>query len=845
MESWALAFLSSTAMAEPAHNYTRLPGKLRDELGISRSDYDGARRSRNGPRKRKELRKAARVERKTKHTPIKRKVPERILPVEAKSKATKRCPGYNKPLKSILKAPREQTTSSPPSSPPTKIAGQIKKRLLEEDAEIATLEKALGIKNSANLPKSFEDDGLHDLLEGLDDDAIAPTTSPGKRHRPEGYEWLENKRRKLQIKAELENNSREEEVLSEDSSGEYDESLGESDGSLNDDDDESENEDGNPFDGFGEGESASEDKTNLHPETAARRPRENPYVAPSIASEDVAPAKYVPPSLRDKDSSQTEELSRLRKQLQGLLNRLSEANILSIVGDIEKLYLTNPRQDVSTTIIDVLIGLLSDPSTLQDTFLILHGGLIAALYKTVGTEFGAQAIQRIDAEFSQHYGSNHRAGFVDKRLLNLVNLVADLYNFQVIGSNLVYDYIRQLLTELSETNTELLLKIIRSAGPQLRQDDPSSLKTIIHSLQHQIAEASEGSVSTKMKFMMEMMNDLKNNCMKTGIASSSITSEHVIRMKKTLGTLNQQRVKASEPLRISLKDLRESDRRGKWWLIGSSYKGMNQEAGDREATNRGGENRTVEATDLTYDATGDLLQLAKEERMNTSVRQTIFIAIMSATDFNDAYLRLMKFRLKKTQELEIPKVLIHCAKSEEIYNPYYTLLARKLCSDRKLKMGFQFSLWDVFKQLDGESQEFEGESEDEETKLSLRAIVNLARTFGGLIADGGLGLGVLKNLNLAYLQPSMQTFVEILLTTTILQAGKADDAVSCEKALMSIYTSPKEMPEMARGLHYFIKKFVSGSDVTGDKHDRIVLKWGCKVAGKALKGFMSRTMYEA
>ena len=831
-------------MAEPTRTYTRLPGKIRDELGISRSDYEGRRKSLNEPRMRKEQRKAARVEKRTRNAPIKRKIPQRILPVEKIPKTT-RPSSSNKLLKSILKSPKKQTSPSPPSFPAPKIARQGKKKLSEEDAEIATLEKALGIKNRSKLPKSFEEDGLDDLLDGLDDDdALAPSSSPGKRQRTEEDEWLENKRRKANSAADWEEVSGNGEAFSDGSSQEDDEFLNESD-SSGDQDDESNEDSGALFDGFDEVGHASDSEIDSQPSKAERRPRENPYVAPPTASKDAAPAKYVPPSLRDKGSSETEELSRLRKQVQGLLNRLSEANMLSIVGDIEKLYLTNPRQDVTTAILDVLIGLLSDPSTLQDTFLILHSGLIAALYKTIGTDFGAQSIQRIDAEFSQHYGKDSKPGVVDKRLLNLVNLIADLYTFQVVGSVLVYDLIRQFLTELSETNTELLLKIVRTAGPQLRQDDPSSLKAIINSLQHQIAEAGEKGVSTKMKFMMEMMNDLKNNRVKTGIAASSMASEHIIRMKKTLGTLNQKRTKASEPLRVSLKDLRESDQRGKWWLIGSSYKGGDHDGVDQEATPRREESDLVDTADFHYDLNGDLLQLAKEQRMNTSVRQSIFIAVMSATDYNDAYLRLMKLRLKKAQELEMPKVLIHCAKAEKIYNPYYTLLARKLCSDRKLKMAFQFSLWDVFKQLDGESQEYEGDSEGEEAKLSLRAIVNLARMFGGLIAEGGLGLGVLKNLNLTYLQPGTQTFIEILLTTVILQVGKAGDEALQERTLVDVFTAPKEMPDMARGLRYFVKKFVSGSDVTGDGHDREVLKWGCKVAEKALQRVMSRTMYEA
>lgn len=254
--------------------------------------------------------------------------------------------------------------------------------------------------------------------------------------------------------------------------------------------------------------------------------------------------------------------------------------------------------------------------------------------------------------------------------------------------------------------------------------------------------------------MIETINNLKNNRMKTGIAASTIASEHTIRMKKTLGTLNMRSIRAGEALRIGLKDLRESEKRGKWWLIGASYKDEGQNNAEEEATGKINVRTKDASTEvmMTVDASTDLVQLAREQRMNTDVRRSIFIAIMSATDYKDAYLRLQKVRLKKAQELEIPKVLIHCAAAEKAFNPFYSLLARRLCSDRKLKMAFQFSLWDLFKRMgegqDGSEEDSDDHDEDSANKLSLRSLVNLAKLYGTLISDGGLTMSVLKVSNL-------------------------------------------------------------------------------------------------
>jgi nucleolar MIF4G domain-containing protein 1 len=248
--------------------------------------------------------------------------------------------------------------------------------------------------------------------------------------------------------------------------------------------------------------------------------------------------------------------------------------------------------------------------------------------------------------------------------------------------------------------------------------------------------------------MVETMNNLKNNRVKTGIAASNIASDHIIRMKKTLGTLNTQSIRGIEPLRVGLEDLRDSEKRGKWWLVGASYKDKTHEDCNQDGSNQRDQGVQLKGENETLNNTStDLIQLAREQRMNTDVRRSIFVAIMSATDYKDAHNRISKLRLKKNQELEIPRVLIHCASAEENYNPFYSLISRRVCSERKLKMAFQFSLWNLFKRMgeDRESkQEDPDDDEDKDDELQLRSIVNLAKLFGVLIAEDGLGIGVLK-----------------------------------------------------------------------------------------------------
>lgn len=247
--------------------------------------------------------------------------------------------------------------------------------------------------------------------------------------------------------------------------------------------------------------------------------------------------------------------------------------------------------------------------------------------------------------------------------------------------------------------------------------------------------------------MIETINNLKNNRMKTGVLASAVNSEHFTHMKKVLGTLNSRNLKATEPLRIGLKDIRNSEKRGKWWLVGASWRDESaRDAAERKPVQEVEAGNFADADDLAD--TTNLLQLAREQGMNTEVRRAIFVAVMTATDYKDAHARLLKLNLKRAQEAEVPRVLVQCVGGEAIYNPYYALIARKMCSERRMKMAFNFALWDALKRM-GETaldDDDEPDASDDEGggELTARKVVNLAKFFGNLVAGGAMSLAALK-----------------------------------------------------------------------------------------------------
>lgn len=702
------------------------------------------------------------------------------------------------------------------------VSRAVRAKLEEDDDEIAALEKKLGMKGKKK--SKIGDDELDWLVDGSDEETSVGYA--GKRKRPEDDAWLQEKRRKAGMKVKPATEAVE--IESEDGDNE------------DDDDDEMEN----PFsddeagsDDFGDFDSGDEED---EPTPPPKKERENPYVAP--VPKDAAPTgKYIPPSLRKAAASDEEMLKQLRRQLQGLLNRLSEANMLSILQSVEEVYQKSARQHVTSTMIDLLVNLVSDPSILNETFLILHAGFATALFKVVGTDFGAQMLEQIIAGIDRSRVADAGEG---KSTLNLIGFLSYLYTFQLTGSAIMFDYIRIFLEGLSEANTELLLRMIRTAGAQLRSEDPSALKDIVLLLQRSVAEVGEEKLSVRTKFMIETINNLKNNRVKTGVAASQVSSEHTNRMKKTLGTLSARTSKSTEPLRISLADIRDVDKKGKWWLVGASYHDPAKLVG---GTSSGSTTKSrQEDLDAGYetDTPGKVSssKLAKAQGMNTDVRRAIFMSILDASDIQDAHMRLLKLHLKNKQQLEIPRVLLHCASTEIAYNPYYTLIARKLCGDRKIRKAFQFALLGILRRM-GEQGANEDDMEVEpEEQMDTSKVVNMAKLYGTLIADGGLSIAALKTLNFTYMQPKTTTFSEVLLTTIFLQAhkkanlrgDKAASKIAFEKLVKDAFVQAGSRPEMVQSLRYFLETTIASAELANGKTERKAVKNGCEHAVQAL-----------
>ncbi|KAF0396836.1 ARM repeat-containing protein [Gigaspora margarita] len=551
---------------------------------------------------------------------------------------------------------------------------------------------------------------------------------------------------------------------------------------------------------------------------------------------------YLPPHIRDKiatlDVSETDKIKseqqiRLQRQLQGLLNRLSESNIENIIMSIKELYDKHIRHDVISTLTKLVLNMISSKTVLLDQFVILYAAFVAALYKTIGIDFCANFVQALVEEFEGFHSQFNRSKDTKdidynggKECINLVVLISELYNFRVVSCILIYDIIRVFVIDLTDLNVELLLKIIRNSGYQLKQDDPSSLKEIIQQVQIEINKKDPNSFGSRTKFMIETIMKLKNNRLKQ--QSLVINTECILRMKKFLANLGKKiHVQAIEALKVSLDDIRSIDTKGKWWLVGSSW---TANMTDNQSTSIARHPAVSEV----------LLNLAKQQKMNTDVRRSIFVVLMSSEDYIDAFERLLKLGLKEVQAREIPRVLLHCCGNENTHNPYYSLIAQRLCDyDHSFKVTFKYCLWDFLREC--------GESDvggimlksmpvtNTPEKISLRRIVNLTKLFAWLIVNEGLSVISLKTVTFTKLQSQSRLFFQLFFSNIILtqNTNKRNPQL-----LAKIFINAVHDPTLAQGIMFFLHHFVKAGDIL-EEEEKDIVEWGCDVIKKVIRRSLS------
>ena len=699
-----------------ARSTTRLPAALREELGIDEANHRSHRHAKKPRLNSISSRKAARKEkRQSKHAsrppkpksvplapPASKTVEKTHMDVTSSTRPTK----TSKPVRAIEgSAPSatrvvmdpftgQMASSSKLTASSTKAPTKLE-LMMREHGDTSTRESARKPTRALSMAEQQEEDEIawleHQLygrkrkhhIEGDDVDDLLDDLD---QFHPGMYDEDEDNHADL---AELDSDAN----VDEDSEAENEEEIT---GDKEEEEDDEKVEDAEEEEMENEDIRADDEQVKSHLD---ERPK-NVLAASSQAS---TKFKYVPPALRhqvNKSESLSVEQQKLRRHVNGQLNRLAEGNLDTIVSELEGLYRIFARSDVTSTITELCLDTIAARTNLSESIVVLYAALITSLHRLVGAEFGANVLQscvsRFLTSYSQMMARSNSTEQGDESLsawsrecANLIMLLCHLFNLKMLSAIILYDMVRLLLGQsflhmvtgideqkpITEIDIELLLRIVQSSGQQLRHADGESLKAIVELTQQCMrdAPASAATVaqSSRARFMLESLAHLRQKGRHLG-RESSATAESLQRLSKYVSSLERKRtVRAHSALQVGLQDLQDAEKRGRWWLVGAAWTGKDDSgpapdavAGvpipSTAAAAAAPKSQGVDLDASDDESTIDLTRLARTQGMNTDARRMVFSTLMSSLDYMDAAHNLMQLKLNDVQRREVIRVLVHC-----------------------------------------------------------------------------------------------------------------------------------------------------------------------------------------
>ncbi|KAJ8024885.1 Nucleolar MIF4G domain-containing protein 1 [Holothuria leucospilota] len=547
-------------------------------------------------------------------------------------------------------------------------------------------------------------------------------------------------------------------------------------------------------------------------------PKMDPYGNVMGQEEEKSSSTYIPPHRRammmgeNLDEKRKVELQKLRRQLKGLLNRLSASNVTSISREVESLYQTRSRNDMNETLCSLIQESLVMRSMSADRLVMEAVLLISILHFNIGSEVGAHFLQSMAVKFDELHRNLKSDDLENKECDNAVLVLVHLYNFRIVHCCLMYDIIKRLVDSFTEQDIEMLLLLLKNAGMSLRKDDPLALKEIILLIQGKAASCSEEfRQQSRVSFMLETIAALKNNDIRK-IGNTNL--EHLDNLRKALRNLTKNRDHSTESnLRIPLEDLLSADQKGRWWIVGSAWTGHGPNSINKKIVSTDSSVPVIKVDESTSEK---IMELSRQQRMNTDLRRSIFGLVMTAEDYQDCVDKLLQLGVKTKQEKECVLVVIDCCQQERQFNPYYAHVLSKLCHfDRKFRIAFQFAYWDRFKILD---------------QVSKTQLNNLACLYAHLLLTKASSLSILKVIEFADISKNTANFLKKLLLKVL--AEKPDQIKMVFEAVAGIDKLSHLRDMLSLFLHHFILKQVGSRS----EEEQCDLKEKIAVAESSLKG---------
>jgi nucleolar MIF4G domain-containing protein 1 len=493
----------------------------------------------------------------------------------------------------------------------------------------------------------------------------------------------------------------------------------------------------------------------------------------------------------NKDISKKEIINKFQREINSLLNKIAESNISLLVPDMFKKIEEFKNNIKDNFILFDLITKISLKLLLNQEITNLPiTSCICSFISLCHFKFGNNFIYFYLKNLFEEIEYLKNEEIPKYKIKNFIFEIIHFYIFQNITSTLVYSLIKYLIDNFNENNSEFLLLLLSYTGIEIRKEDPENLKIIVSEVKKKYnnRKINNSLDLSKLQFAVEMIEDIKQNkYLKFNL------SEKFSFFKNFVNNNSNTSLKKGEKIECDIETISKID-------LNTISNSNNNEISENSNINNIKLDNYLPNDDILDDKTNKILELKmKKMNISTNLKKMIFTSIVTASDVNDAFERLMRLSLKKEQKREIIKIILQLCSEEKCYNPFYEFLLNDLMSvDKNNKYTYHYCIWDYMKIFENYNQS------------ELKKIHNLSKLTGNLLIREKIGLPVLLHFKFEESDDKVKIFVLFVLDFYF---EKSDQSKT--KLLFAKLVKNDEHVEWAQHLfHFLVQQFSQEIDIS-------------------------------
>ncbi len=501
-----------------------------------------------------------------------------------------------------------------------------------------------------------------------------------------------------------------------------------------------------------------------------------------------------PKSMFKKDNNQeitrTEIINKFQRELNSLINKIAESNISFLIPDMfNKIDEFNKKIKDNFILFDIITKISLKLLLNQEITNLPITSCVCTFISLSHFKFGNNFIYFYLKSLFEEVEYLKNEEIPKYKIKNCIFEIIHFYIFQNITSKLIYSLIKFFIDNFNENNSEFLLLLLSYTGINIRKEDPENLKDIITEVNkiYNNMKLTNSSDLSKLKFAVEMIEEIKQNkYLKFNL------SERFAFFKNLVNNNSNTSLKKGEKIECDIETISKIDLK----LICNSN---NIEIAENTNVNDIDLNNIIPNDDLLDDKTNKILEnKMKKMNISTNLKKMIFTSIVTASDINDAFERLIRLNLKKEQKREIIKMILQLCTEEKCYNPFYEILLDKLISvDKDHKYTFHYCIWDYMKIFENYNQS------------ELKKIHNLSKLTSNLLLREKISLPVLLHFKFEQSNNKIKMFVLFVFDFYFEKSTETKT-----KILFAKLVKNDDHVEWAQRLfHFFIQEFSKEIDV--------------------------------